>query len=114
VLFLFILIYEFDPYNLLALCMYVAYTLNMTSQRWLTDADFSPSSSSGSIWYHFLVVIIPDNLKYTRNATMWVTGGSTGSIPHQGDEDIVVSAALATSTGIITGALFQVRHLVTL
>jgi hypothetical protein len=82
----------------------------MTSQRWLTDADFSAGSQSGSIWWHYLVVIVPDNLKYTRNATMWVTGWSQGdSAPHAGDEDIVVSAALATNLGCVMGALFQVN-----
>jgi hypothetical protein len=33
----------------------LAYTLNMTSQRWLTDADFSPNSDAKSIWWHYLV-----------------------------------------------------------
>lgn len=29
---------------------WTGYTLNMTSQRWLTDADFSPDSPAKSIW----------------------------------------------------------------
>eukprot|EP00428_Durinskia_dybowskii_P071696 CAMPEP_0170400044 /NCGR_PEP_ID=MMETSP0117_2-20130122/24286_1 /TAXON_ID=400756 /ORGANISM="Durinskia baltica, Strain CSIRO CS-38" /LENGTH=557 /DNA_ID=CAMNT_0010656763 /DNA_START=12 /DNA_END=1685 /DNA_ORIENTATION=+ len=90
---------------------YTAYTLNMTSQRWLTDADFSEGSQSGSIWWHYLVVIVPDNLEFTRNATIWITGGSQGSgAPHAGDEDVVVSAALATSTGVVTGILYQIPN----
>ena len=88
----------------------IAYTLNMTSQRWLTDADFSVGSQSGSIWWHYVVVIVPDNIQYTQNATLWITGGGMGdSAPHGGQEDIVVSAALATNTGVITGVLYQVR-----
>ena len=83
----------------------------MTSQKWLTDADFSEGSQSGSIWWHYLVVIVPDELKYTRNATMYITGGSmSSSAPHGGDEDIVVAAALATSTGVATGVLFQIPN----
>ena len=83
----------------------------MTSQRWLTDADFSEGSQSGSIWWHYLVVIVPDNLEFTRNATIWITGGSQGSgAPHAGDEDVVVSAALATSTGVVTGILYQIPN----
>jgi hypothetical protein len=35
---------------------WTGYVLNMTSQRWLTDADFSPSSDAKSIWWHMLVV----------------------------------------------------------
>lgn len=60
----------------------------MTSQRWLTDADFSPESESGSIWWHYLVVIVPDEVKYTRNATLWITGGGMGSSVGQHDEVI--------------------------
>ncbi len=84
----------------------------MTSQRWLTDADFSESSQSKSIWWHYLVVIVPDEVKWNRNASLWITGGNQGNGPPSADsEDIVVSAALATSTGLITGALFQVNSL---
>ena len=101
--------------GLVILCViiffFLAYTLNMTSQRWLTDADFSEDSQSGSIWWHYLVVIVPENLEFTRNATMWITGGSMSmGAPHAGDEDVVVSAALATTTGVVTGVLFQVLH----
>lgn len=80
----------------------------MTSQRWLTDAEFSPDSQSGSIWWHYLVVIVPDELKYTRNGTIWITGCGMDHIPNQGDEDVVLAAALATNTGVVTGVLFQV------
>jgi PhoPQ-activated pathogenicity-related protein len=84
--------------------------LNMTSQRWLTDADFSESSDAKSIWWHWLVVIVPDELKFTRNASMWITGGGMGSSPPVADsEDILVSAALACSVGSITGVLYQVE-----
>lgn len=80
----------------------------MTSQRWLTDADFSAGSQSGSIWWHYLVVIVPDNLKYTRNASIWITGCDQGFIPGQNDEDVALSAALATNVGSVIGVLFQV------
>ena len=48
--------------------------LNVTSQQWLTPEDFSNTSSSGSIWYHILVVIVPDEVKYKNNASMYITG----------------------------------------
>lgn len=80
----------------------------MTSQRWLTDADFSANSQSGSIWWHYLVVIVPENIQYTRNATIWITGCDMNHIPTQHDEDVALSAALATNTGLVTGVLFQV------
>ncbi len=81
----------------------------MTSQRWLTDDVFSPDSDAKSIWWHYLVVIVPENLQYTRNASLWITGGSvTSGFPSARDEDVALSAALATATGTITGVLFQV------
>ncbi len=81
----------------------------MTSQRWLTDADFTADSQAKSLWWHYLVVIVPDNLQYKSNASLWITGGSQGSsVPQLRDEDMVVSAALATSVGCVTGVLFQV------
>ena len=88
---------------------WVGYTLNMTSQRWLTDADFSSNSDVKSLWWHYLVVIVPDEVKYTKNGTLWITGFSnTDGAPTADMEDIVTSVALAMSTGVITGSLFQV------
>ena len=87
-----------------------AYTLNMTSQRWLTDADFSAGSQAGSIWWHYLIVIVPDNLQHTTNATIWITGCDQGFIPNKNDEDVLLSAALATNIGVVTGVLFQIPN----
>lgn len=89
---------------------WTGYTLNMTSQRWLTDADFAESSQAKSIWYHSLVVIVPDKVQWTRNASIWITGWGMGGIPTAQDEDIVLAAALAMGTGTITGALFQIPN----
>jgi PhoPQ-activated pathogenicity-related protein len=87
----------------------LAYTLNLTSQRWLTDADFSANSEAKSIWWHNLVVIVPDNLMYKNNASMWITGGGMGNKPSPQSEDILLSAALAVTTGTIVSVLFQVE-----
>jgi len=81
----------------------------MTSQRWLTDDVFSPNSDSKSIWWHYLVVIVPEHVQYTRNASLWITGGCSG-FPSAKDEDLHVAAALATATGTITGVLFQIPN----
>lgn len=90
---------------------YIAHTLNMTSQRWLTDSEFSPSSDGGSIWWHYLVVIVPDGQVFKNNASLWITGGSvTSSAPSKTDEDILVCAALATETNSVVGALFTVPN----
>ena len=83
----------------------------MTSQKWLNDEDFSPNSDAKSIWWHYLVVIVPDEVKYTRNASLWITGWDMHSTPPQAsDEDIAVTAALATSLNMVCGALFQIPN----
>lgn len=82
------------------------YILNMTSQQWLTPEDVTQS-----IWWHYLIVIIPDNVDYTRNATLWITGWkNTDPMPTAKDEDMVLAGALAMGTGTITGALFQIPN----
>lgn len=96
---------------------WTGYTLNMTSQQWLTPEAFSNTSDSGSILWHILVVIVPDELKYKSNASLYITGwgmpkqnedGTWSGLPVAKDEDIQVAAALATSTGTVTGTLFQI------
>ena len=52
---------------------WTGYMLNMTSQQWLTPDQFSNTSDSGSIWWHILVVIVPDKVQYTSNASLYIT-----------------------------------------
>lgn len=88
-----------------------SYTLNLTSQKYLNDEDYSETSEAKSIWWHMLVVIIPDEIKFTRNATMWITGHGMGYRPTDNlDEDIALAASLAMGVGTITGVLFQVPN----
>lgn len=90
---------------------WVGYALNMTSLRWLTDADFAPNSDVKSLWWHYLYVIVPNDVKWKNNGTLWITGFSnTNSPPNNDCEDIITAAALAMSTGIITGSLFQIPN----
>jgi PhoPQ-activated pathogenicity-related protein len=89
----------------------LAYALNMTSQRWLTDADFAPTSNAKSIWWHWLIVIVPDEIKFKQNASLWITGmGMSQSVPDPQSEDVALSAALAVTTGTITGVLFNIPN----
>jgi PhoPQ-activated pathogenicity-related protein len=85
---------------------WTGYLLNVTSQQWLTPEDVTQS-----IWWHVMCVIVPDNVKYKQNATMWVTGWSnTASLPTAHDEDIFLAASLAMNSGTITGSLFQIPN----
>lgn len=109
---------------------WTGHVLNVTSQTWLTEEDsdrhlwyatpylrslLTPSDSDflRVRRYHFLVVIVPDNVKpeYAVNSTLYVTGGSnTETLPSASDEDVQVSVALAVNTGTITGVFFQVPN----
>jgi len=90
---------------------YTAHTLNMTSLKWLNDEDYTADSQAKAVWWHYLVVIVPDNIEYKNNGTIWITGGSQGNgYPSSSDEDVLVSAALATSVGVVTGAFFQIPN----
>jgi len=87
---------------------YTGYMLNVTSQQWLTPEDVTQS-----IWWHILVVIVPSEVNYQANATLWVTGGNNNypmGLPTNMDEDIWASASLAMNSGTITGALFQIPN----
>ena len=48
---------------------WTGYFLNFTSQQWLT-----PELVSRSLWWHTLVVIVPDNLTTMDTTIMWMTG----------------------------------------
>lgn len=70
-------------------------------------------TAAKSVWWHYLVVIVPDNLKHTQNASLYVTGGGNdNSPPTKQNEDILVAVTLSVTTGIITGSLFQVTTVV--
>jgi PhoPQ-activated pathogenicity-related protein len=89
------------------------YILNMTSQTWLTPADWHHENPSPNVWWHWMLVIVPNELvsKYPTSL-MWVTGGSNrDSPPHDPeDEDVVVTATLACNLGLIATALYQIPN----
>lgn len=81
----------------------------MTSQRWLTDADFDPSSEAKSLWWHILAIIVPDQIRFKNNGSLWITDGyNHAQLPGGNDEQILLAASLACETGTISGSLYQV------
>ena len=58
-----------------------------------------------------MVVIVPENVSFTRNATLWITGGSvTSGVPSATDEDIALVASLAMECNVIAASLFQIPN----
>lgn len=85
---------------------WTGYVLNMTSQKWLDE-----TITTRPVWWHILVVIVPDTVRWEKNATLWITGGkNNGDIPSARDEDIFLCAELAMGVQTVVGALFQIPN----
>jgi len=91
---------------------WTGYLLNVTSQAWLTPADFQ--GPFGHIWWHQVVVILPDDgVLYPDAAALWITGndndGNPGP-PDNSDEDILVCASLAVTVRTACSVLYQIPN----
>ena len=91
---------------------WTGYLLNVTSQAWLTPADFA--GPYGHIWTHSVLVVIPDKLNYLDAASLWITGndndGAPDSLPSATDEDVLVCASLAVTVGQVCAVLYQIPN----
>jgi PhoPQ-activated pathogenicity-related protein len=86
---------------------WVGYVLNVTSQTWR-----SPDEVSISKWTHQLAVIVPDHLRIRDQALLYLTGGDNvpESALEESREDIILASTMATRTGSITAAMFQIPN----
>uniref|UniRef100_A0A2C9KY60 Uncharacterized protein n=1 Tax=Biomphalaria glabrata TaxID=6526 RepID=A0A2C9KY60_BIOGL len=85
---------------------YVVYILNMTSQKWMTEAE-----TSKPLWWHFVSVIIPNTLNYTETVFLYIDGGDNDNkIPSIKDESIAGMTTLAVSTGAICAVINQIPN----
>lgn len=86
---------------------WTGYYINMTSQTWLTPADVDRT-----VWWHQLVIIVPDKVTHPHHAAIYVSGDGNDatSAPKNTSEDIVVASFLATTTSTITATLLQVPN----
>lgn len=91
---------------------WTAHLINVTSQAWLTPADFA--GEFGHIWTHQVVVIIPDKINYPDAAALWITGngndGTPNQMPDASDEDLLVCASLAVTVGKVCSVLYQIPN----
>jgi len=84
------------------------YVVNMTSQQWLT-----PELVSRSVWWHQLVIIVPDEIQETETAGLWIAGGTN----RDDDDEINVNSfyvqflsQIATTNKMVTAILYQVPN----
>jgi PhoPQ-activated pathogenicity-related protein len=89
-----------------------AHLLNLTSQAWLTPADFV--GSIGHVWTHNLVVVVPETINYKAAGMLYITGNGNDGAPNQApsadDEDLLVCASLAVTVGAVCSVLYQVPN----
>lgn len=64
------------------------------------------------MWWHYISVVVPDELDYTNNATLWITGGDYNSgIPTPLDSfDLKIAITFALHSRSITASLFQIPN----
>jgi PhoPQ-activated pathogenicity-related protein len=91
------------------------YILNMTSQAWLTPADWSFGNNvGGGLWWHYMLVVIPDKLDPARTqyGFIYSTGGENDpdKLPTGNSEDALVLATICVHTGVVGTALFQIPN----
>ncbi|CAF1488253.1 unnamed protein product [Adineta ricciae] len=77
------------------------YILNMTSQRWFDD-----SVSTQPIWWHYMAVTVPKNIRRSKTAFLLIYGGdNTDSVPTNNP-----MTSLATTTDSITATIWQIPN----
>ena len=75
---------------------FTGYILNMTSQQWLTSKDVSRS-----IWWHYLVVVVPDEIIHKTLSGLYITGGSNNNgYPDMKDDSLQFAAASALANKV--------------
>lgn len=90
---------------------WTGHILNMTSQAWLTPADWqSVNGPPGNLWWHYMLVVVPDKIAFTDAAFMYITGGDNkpSSLPTKDSEPARIAADFAVNTGLISTVLYKV------
>jgi len=86
---------------------WTGYYLNFTSQEWLTTED-----TSQHLWWHIMVVVVPNHLEVKDTAMLWMTDGDNKDdfVPDLSDYNMLVVADMATSTKTVVAAQFQIPN----
>jgi PhoPQ-activated pathogenicity-related protein len=95
---------EIASYNYEGVTVYI---VNMTSQMYQSD-----SFSTQSIWWHFMGIAIPDNIRDQETGILFIDGGSNTNYnpPDRLDSSVVAMAGLARDTGLISSYIRSVPN----
>ena len=95
-----------DPLHLKS---WTGYVLNFTSQQWLT-----PEDSSRSIWWHYLVIIVPKEVKYPDQSFLWIASVNAGNMeddmPSALQPDILLAGDFAVQAQTPAAVVFHVPN----
>ncbi|XP_071814493.1 autocrine proliferation repressor protein A-like isoform X2 [Apostichopus japonicus] len=77
---------------------YTIFVLNMTSQTWLSSTKVTHTK-----WWHYMTVIIPDEITYTDVGCLYVTGDYNSDAPRNPlqDPEFRLVASLSSRIGIV-------------
>ncbi|XP_048760078.1 autocrine proliferation repressor protein A-like isoform X1 [Ostrea edulis] len=85
---------------------YTMYILNMTSQKWKTEAE-----TDRPIWWHYLTVTIPDKINYTNAAFMLIDGGkNTEGPPKITNNFVALTTVMAVSACAVCADLRMIPN----
>ena len=91
---------------------WTAQAVNLTSQAWLTEADWGAEwGGKDAQWWHVMYIITPSVVTHADWRSLYITGlNNKDPIPSATGEDLAITAALAMSTGQVYVTLFQVPN----
>jgi len=97
--------FDVASYNLGGVTTYI---VNMTSQLYQTE-EFS----TRPIWWHFMGIAIPDDIRHPEHGLLFIEGGQNNDIyepPGRADASVVISSSMANDTGMVVGFIFSVPN----
>merc|ERR1712150_255539 len=88
------------------------YMVNMTSQNWMASHE-GDDFASRQIWWHFMGICVPHEIRAEEHAALYITGGSNRNpddVPGAADLYNVICAQTANDTGVIAAYIRQVPN----
>ncbi|KAH3871998.1 hypothetical protein DPMN_035212 [Dreissena polymorpha] len=84
---------------------YTMYIVNLTSQTWKPDLQSQP------VWWHYMVVTVPDKILIKGAGFLFIGGGSNENDPPlPTDEDVKHTTIIAATTGTVAACLKMIPN----